>query len=87
MSVAAQCPSCGGAVTFKVPGTVVVICPYCSSVVARTDRAFEDLGKVPEPISTGSVLALGQRGKADGVAFEIVGRAQLAHAAGGAWDE
>ncbi len=43
---AANCPACGAPVVFKTGSGVVVVCEYCNSVVARTDRALEDLGKV-----------------------------------------
>lgn len=85
--VQASCPACGAPVAFKVGTSVVVVCDYCKSVVARGDRAFEDLGKVADLIETGSPLEVGLRGVHRGVAFELTGRAQLAHSAGGMWDE
>ncbi|HEY0080598.1 MAG TPA: DUF4178 domain-containing protein [Pyrinomonadaceae bacterium] len=83
----ASCPACGAPVAFKSGSSVVVVCDYCHSVVARTDRALEDLGRVAEVIESGSPLAVGMRGVYREVAFELTGRAQLAHAAGGFWDE
>lgn len=84
--VQASCPGCGGPVPFPV-GSVVVVCPYCRSVVARGDRGVEDLGKVADLIETASPLAVGLRGRFQSVPFELTGRAQLGHAAGGVWDE
>lgn len=86
-AVQANCPSCGAAVPFKIGSSVVVVCPYCRSVVARGDRKLEDLGKVAALVDTDSPLQVGLRGKYRGIAFEITGRAQLGHAAGGVWDE
>ena len=83
----ANCPSCGGAVEFKSGSTVVVVCRFCRSVVARTDRALEDLGKVAEIVETESPLKTGLRGKYSNNNFELTGRAQLRHEAGGIWDE
>ncbi len=83
----ANCPACGAPVVFKTGSGVVVVCDYCHSVVARTDRALEDLGKVSDVSESGSPLAVGLRGVCRGVAFELTGRAQLGHAAGGMWDE
>lgn len=83
----ASCPACGAAVVFKSGSSVVVVCAYCNSVVARTDRALEDLGKVADVVESGSPLDVGMRGVFQGVAFELTGRAQLGHAAGGMWDE
>ncbi len=83
----ANCPSCGAPVSFKRGSSVVVVCEYCRSVVARTDRALEDLGKVAEVVETDSPLDVGLKGVYKGVAFELTGRAQLGHQAGGVWDE
>lgn len=83
----ANCPACAGPVEFKSGQSVVVICGYCRSAVARTDRELKDLGKVAELVETGSPLDVGLRGTWRGVSFELTGRAQLAHEMGGQWDE
>jgi hypothetical protein len=83
----ANCPSCGASVEFKSGQSIVVICEYCRSAVARTDRELKDLGKVAELVETGSPLAVGVRGKWKDVPFELTGRAQLGHEMGGQWDE
>lgn len=82
-----NCPACGAPVSFKSGASIVVVCDYCRSVVARTDRALEDLGKVAELMETNSPLEVGLRGTYRGVPFELTGRAQLGHEAGGVWDE
>src|SRR5215216_139837 len=83
----ANCPSCGAPVEFKSGQSIVVICEYCRSAVARTDRELRDLGKVAELVETGSPLDVGVRGKWKDVPFELTGRAQLGHEMGGQWDE
>src|SRR5215212_1124137 len=87
MALRANCPACGAEVLFKTGSSVVVVCEFCRSVVARTDRGIEDLGKVADVAESGSPLEVGLRGVYLGVAFELTGRAQLQHAAGGFWDE
>src|SRR6478672_10969087 len=88
MSVlAANCPNCAGPIEFKSGSTIVLICPYCRSAVARTDRGLEDLGKVAEIVESGSPLRLGLKGTFKDVKFELTGRAQLRHELGGSWDE
>jgi hypothetical protein len=87
MSVRVSCPSCGGPVVFEVGSSVVAVCPYCRSVVARGDRSPEDLGKVAALVDTGAVLRVGLTGKFNGIGFRLTGRVQLAHEAGGLWDE
>lgn len=83
----ANCPACGAPVSFKTGSSIVVVCEFCQSVVARTDRALEDLGKVAELSDTGSPLDVGLHGQHHGITFELTGRAQLGHEAGGVWDE
>ncbi|HEY3128431.1 MAG TPA: DUF4178 domain-containing protein, partial [Acidobacteriota bacterium] len=87
MSVAVSCPACGSPIEFKTGSSIVVVCDFCHSVVARGDRKLEDLGKVAELVETGSPLDVGLRGAYQGVPFELTGRAQLGHEAGGIWDE
>ena len=75
----ANCPSCGAPVEFKSGQSIVLICEFCRSAVARTDRDLKDLGKVAELVETGSPLDVGVRGKWKDVPFELTGRAQLGH--------
>jgi Domain of unknown function (DUF4178) len=83
----ANCPACGAPVEFKSGQSIVVVCEFCRSAVARTDRELKDLGKVAELVETGSPLDIGVRGKWKDVPFELTGRAQLGHEMGGQWDE
>lgn len=87
MTTTANCPSCGAPVTFAIGSSAVVVCQYCRSLVARTDRGLETFGKVAELIDTGSPLQVGATGKYRGKSFRLTGRTQLRHQAGGVWDE
>lgn len=87
MAYRAVCPACGAEVIFKTGSSLVVVCEYCHSVVARTDKGVEDLGRVADVVESGSPLDVGVRGVLRGASFELTGRAQLQHAAGGFWDE
>lgn len=87
MSVQVSCPACGAAVIFKIGSSMVSVCAYCRSVVARGDRSVENLGKVAELAETESPLELNMTGKYEGKRFTLTGRAQLKHEAGGLWDE
>ncbi len=82
-----NCPSCGAQIEFKLGDSMVVICSSCRSVVARTDRDVEDLGKVAALVDTESPLHVGLEGRYEGKLFRLTGRAQLRHQAGGIWDE
>ena len=86
MSVAG-CPSCGAPVEFAIGSSAVVICTYCRSVVARTDRGVESHGVVAALIDTGTPLRTGLAGKYRGNGYRITGRSQLRHQAGGVWNE
>lgn len=65
----------------------MLVCPYCRSALARTDRGLNDLGKVSEIVESESPLKLGLKGTYGGNRFELTGRAQLRHEMGGSWDE
>jgi len=82
-----QCPSCAAPIEFKAGSSIVIICPYCRSAVARTDRGLEDLGKVAEIMDSESPLRIGLKGTWNNTRFELTGRAQLKHELGGYWDE
>ncbi|MBK8465735.1 MAG: DUF4178 domain-containing protein [Chloracidobacterium sp.] len=83
----ANCPSCAAPIEFKAGSTIVVVCPFCRSAIARNDRALEDLGKVAEIADSESPLKLGLKGTYKDTSFELTGRAQLRHELGGYWDE
>lgn len=83
----ANCPSCAAPVEFKAGSTIVLVCPFCRSAIARTDRGLQDLGKVAEIAESESPLKLGLKGEFKGARFELTGRAQLRHELGGYWDE
>jgi len=85
--VESSCPACGAPITFRIGSSIVAVCDYCHSVIARGDRKLEDLGKVADLVETGSPLDIGLNGVYQGVPFELTGRAQLGHSAGGVWDE
>jgi hypothetical protein len=87
IATTANCPSCGAPITFKIGSSIVVICEFCNSAIARTDRELKNLGKVADLLDTRSPLSVGTEGRFEGKAFVLTGRAQLAHSAGGVWDE
>ena len=86
-ALTANCPSCGAPVSFKSGSSIVVVCNYCRSAIARSDRELHDIGRVADLVETGSPLQLGLQGSWRGANFELTGRAQMGHEAGGVWDE
>jgi hypothetical protein len=83
----AHCPACGGIVEFQVASSLVTICEHCHSAIARGDKALEDFGKVADLVDSQSPLRMGLNGTYRGKTYDIVGRVQYRHPAGGVWDE
>ncbi|EMB17773.1 DUF4178 domain-containing protein [Rhodopirellula europaea] len=83
----ASCPGCGAPVEFRFGNSMVSVCEFCHTAVARGDKDIEDYGKVSDLVETDSVVQLGSTGSFRGKPFEVIGRVQYDHAAGGVWDE
>lgn len=83
----ANCPACGGPVEFQLSTALVTVCEFCHSVLARKDKRLEDHGKVADLVETGSRISCGLNGRFEKKHFEVVGRVQYQHPAGGVWDE
>jgi hypothetical protein len=81
------CPSCGSPVEFRYDDSFVRVCAACRSAIVRTDRGIDSFGQVADLTPPRSGLALGDRGKFRGTGFELVGRSQYGHPAGGTWEE
>jgi hypothetical protein len=81
------CPSCGAAIEFRYDDSFVRVCGSCGSAIARTDRGIDSLGQFADLAPASSGLALAAVGRFRGQAFELVGRAEYAHPAGGSWEE
>ena len=83
----ANCPACGGLVEFQLSTALVTVCGYCHSVLARAGKNIEDHGKVADLVETDSRISRGMTGRLGKKPFEVVGRVQYQHPAGGVWDE
>jgi hypothetical protein len=83
----ANCPACGAPIEFQLSTALVTVCGFCHSVVARTDKKLEDLGKVADLFETNSPVKKGMTGTFEKKSFDVVGRVQYQHPAGGVWDE
>ena len=82
-----SCPACGAPVVFKLSTALVTICESCHSVVARGDKRLEDHGRVSDLVETDSPVKVGMNGSFEKKSFQVVGRVQYQHPAGGVWDE
>ena len=47
-SPTANCPSCGAPVTFRWSSAVQTVCPFCHSILVRTDLTLQNVGKVAD---------------------------------------
>lgn len=81
------CPNCAAPVEFRFGGTLVAICEFCNSAVARDDQDLKLIGKVSQLVETQSLVQIGSTGSFRGKPFEVIGRVQYEHAGGGVWDE
>lgn len=85
----ANCPNCGGQVEFKAGTSLLSVCPYCASAVARVGddiTELEILGQVAPLADLGSPLSLGTSGRYKGKGFTLVGQLQLNYGQG-PWNE
>ncbi len=81
------CPSCGTPIEFRFDDSFVRMCPSCHSAIARTDRGIDTLGAFADLAPAASGLSLSDTGRWQGQPFELAGRAEYAHPAGGSWEE
>ena len=83
----ANCPACGGPVTFQVSSSLVTVCNFCNSVVARGDKHPKDCGVIADVVDLNSPLRVGMTGSYRNKAFFITGRVQYKHPSGASWNE
>jgi len=82
----ALCPSCGGPVEWVSAASVQTTCPYCTSVLVRTDLDLRAVGVKSTVPPTVSPIRLGTRGTHQGRAFTVAGRLVYAYERG-RWNE
>jgi hypothetical protein len=85
-SPTANCPSCGAPVTFRWSSAAQTVCPFCHSILVRTDVALENVGKVADLPPDPSPIQLLTEGTYKGKKFEVIGRIIYEYAQGG-WNE
>ena len=71
---AANCPSCGAPVTFRWSSAVQTTCPFCHSILVRTDVNLELVGKVSDLPPDASPIQIGTEGVYQNKAFVVIGR-------------
>jgi hypothetical protein len=86
VSRSTQCPSCGAPVSFRFAQAVQASCPYCNSVLVRTDVDVEKVGEVAALPPDPSPIQLFTEGIVGGRAFQVVGRLTYQYEQG-LWNE
>lgn len=81
-----SCPACGGEVDFKSRFSVFQVCPYCASMLLRTDKDLESLGKTASLPPDMSPFQLGTTGQIDRRHFTIIGKQRMVYDDGN-WNE
>ena len=69
-----NCPNCGAPVVFRWSSSVQTVCPYCKSVLVRTDVDLKKVGQVADLPPDASPLQITSAGKYGNGAFVITGR-------------
>lgn len=82
----ANCPNCGAGVDFRWSGAVQTVCPYCRSVLIRTDVDLKRVGEVAELPPDASPVQIATEGIYRNRAFVVVGRILYEYEKGG-WNE
>jgi hypothetical protein len=85
-SPTANCPSCGAPVTFRWSSAVQTVCPFCHSILVRTDLTLQNVGKVADLPPDPSPIQLMTSGTYSNKKFDVAGRIIYEYEQGG-WNE
>jgi hypothetical protein len=81
-----NCPSCGAPVTFRWSSAVQTVCPFCHSILVRTDLTLQNVGKVADLPPDPSPIQLLTSGTYNNKKFDVIGRIIYEYEDGG-WNE
>ena len=84
--VASNCPQCGGPVVFRWSQAVQTTCPYCTSILVRTDVDLAKVGEVSDYPIDPSPIMIGTEGVFENKPFVVIGRICYEYVNGG-WNE
>lgn len=82
----ANCPSCGAPVQFRWSSAAQTVCPFCHSILVRSDLDLKNVGKVADLPPDPSPIQLLTEGTFKGKKFEVIGRIVYEYEQGG-WNE
>ena len=81
-----NCPSCGAPVTFRWSSAVQTVCPFCHSILIRTDLDLKKVGTVADLPPDPSPIQLMTTGTYNNKRFDVIGRIIYEYELGG-WNE
>lgn len=74
MARAASCPNCGAPVQFRWSSAVQTACPFCKSILIRTDLDLKNVGQVADLPPDPSPIQLLTEGIYQAKKFQVTGR-------------
>jgi hypothetical protein len=81
-----NCPNCGAPVQFRWSGAAQTACPFCKSIIVRTDIELKNVGEVADLPPDPSPIQLLTTGAFGGQRFDVTGRLVYEYENGG-WNE
>ena len=81
-----NCPNCGAPVQFRWSSAVQAVCPFCKSILIRTDVELKNVGQVADLPPDPSPIQLLTEGMYQGKQFQVTGRIIYEYEQGG-WNE
>ncbi|HUA85958.1 MAG TPA: DUF4178 domain-containing protein [Bryobacteraceae bacterium] len=86
MTRGASCPNCGAPVQFRWSSAVQTACPFCKSILVRSDLELKNVGQVADLPPDPSPIQLLTEGLYQGKKFQVTGRLVYEWEQGG-WNE
>jgi hypothetical protein len=81
-----SCPGCGAPVEFRSHASVLAVCGFCKTTIAKDAGSVRNLGRMADVLEDYSPVQVGTSGVRAGRPFTVVGRIQLRYDAG-IWNE
>ncbi len=80
------CPNCGAKIEFRWSSSVQTVCPFCRSILVRTDVDLARVGQVADLLPNSSPIQIATEGVYRDRPFSVTGRIVYAYDAG-TWNE
>lgn len=83
---ASNCPNCGARIDFRWSSSVQTVCPFCRSILVRTDVDLKRVGQVADLPPDSSPIQIATEGVYRHKPFVVAGRILYEYEQGG-WNE